>query len=118
AAGTPLQLTAPRVDYDGGRVEGQLLVNSVGIAVTGHAGPAEAAVLPFDIHLVGGGLAATVAGTTAAGTTAQAAIEVLAPDLSAASGLAGRPLPPLRDVRLTAPLAASGPTRPEPPAKS
>ncbi|HYZ61782.1 MAG TPA: AsmA family protein, partial [Acetobacteraceae bacterium] len=98
-------LTAPHLDYapETGGVTGEFLFNGASLALSGTAGPIAGSAWPLDLHLTGAGLAAAVTGTTALAT-----LSVQAQDLAAASSLAGRDLPPLHDVQLSATIGRSG----------
>ncbi len=98
------ELRMPRLVFapETGRVSGDLVINGVGLALAGAAGPLAGAATPLNVNLVGGGIAVTVSGIVA-----QAAGVVLAPDLAAVSALAGRSLPPLRDVQVSANLSGA-----------
>jgi len=95
----------PELDYapDTRAIGGRIVFNGVPIALNGTAGPVAGADWPLDLKLVGGGAAATIAGTAS-----RAAVSVLAPDLAAVSALAGRPLPDLHDVSASAVLSSAG----------
>jgi len=96
---------APRVAYapETGKVDGQLAVNGVPLALGGTAGPFAGGAWPLHLQLAGGGMTATLAGTAA-----QAQATVLTPDLAALGQLVGRTLPAIRDVRLEATLSTAG----------
>ncbi len=99
-------LVAPRLDYDptSHAVSGTLAANGTSLALSGTAGPFDAAPYPIDVRLAGGGAEAGLRGTSASATlTANAA------DLAALAPLAGRALPSVRDVALTAVLPGPGP---------
>ena len=81
----------------GGALEGALTVNGVPMALTGEAVAGGA----MRAALVGGGLALSVSG--AAGAAME--FEARAADLAALQPLVGRPLAPLREVRLTGQVA-------------
>ena len=101
----PIEITAPLLSYhaQGGGVRGQFGVRGQTLTLSGTAGPVENASWPIDLRLTGDGVAAALSGTSEA-----AALTLDAPDLSALSPLAGRPLPALRDVHLSAMLSGAG----------
>lgn len=99
------ELAAPRLAYapGDGTVGGELLYNGVKLALTGTAGPIEGAAWPLKLQLAGGGLTASLSGTSA-----EAGLAVQAADLSSAAALAGRSLPALHDVLVAATLSSAG----------
>ena len=111
-AGSPPLEVAGLAMSGGGEVEGRMAVRGVGFAVAGRVGPVDGApkdgapvpvnVTPVNVTLVGGGLAASAVGDAGGAL----AVQVLVPDLAALGGLAGRPLPAVRDVALTLRLPA------------
>ncbi len=88
------------------RVVGTLDVNGAALNLQGTTGTLANAggVWPVDLSLSGGG--ATLRAAGALGATVALTAEV--PDLAALSSLAGRPLPPLRDVHGSAQLGPLG----------
>ncbi len=83
----------------GGAITGQARVNGVALALGGQWQPTGAS----ELTAVGGGIAASVQGGGA-----EWHATVLAPDLASVSTLAGRALPPLREVQVVAVSAAGG----------
>ncbi len=92
------------------RVAGTAAANGVPLEVQGKtgalaaAGAAPGAAWPVDLRLSGSGAALHAAG--ALGSMVALTAEV--PDLAALSALAGRPLPPLRDMKAAAQLGPAG----------
>ncbi|MBV8911981.1 MAG: AsmA family protein, partial [Acetobacteraceae bacterium] len=103
--GPAIDVAAPRLVRagDSGHLDGELVVNGVDLAVGGTAGPFASGPWPLNLNLVGGGAAATVTGSTA-----QAAVTVLAPNLAGLSPFVRRSLPPITDVKLAATLSGAG----------
>ena len=88
------------------RVAGTAALDGIPLEVQGTTGTLAAAdgAWPVDLTLSGGGAMLHAAG--ALGTAVALTAEV--PDLAALSPLAGRPLPPLRDIRASAQLGPAG----------
>ncbi|MGI4954339.1 MAG: AsmA family protein [Janthinobacterium lividum] len=89
----------------GGPLLAELLVNGVPVAVSGTTGAAGPAPVPVKLAGAGGGLAFTLDGAVGAAL----ALQAQAADLAALSPLAGRALPSLRDIKLTATFGGAGP---------
>lgn len=87
-------------------VSGTASFNGVPLSMQGTTGSLAAAdgAWPLDLRLSGGG--ATLHAAGALGTAVALTAEV--PDLAALSPLAGRPLPPLRDIRASVQLGPAG----------
>ena len=100
AADIPALSLAPA----GGPVEGAVVFNGVRFVLSGTTGALTQPGASVAVSAVGGGLALTVSGQAGAAM----ALTVLAPDLSALAPLVGRPVPALRDVRLTAEAGPAG----------
>lgn len=100
-----LAIAAPALSYDRatGAVTGALDIAQQRVTLSGTAGPIQGDGWPLAIQASGGGIAASLSGTSAS-----AALVIGAPDLAAVSALAGVALPPLRDVRIAATLSADG----------
>ena len=93
-------LELPQLALDpGGAITGQARLNGVALALGGRFQAAGVS----ELTAVGGGIAASVQG---AGTEWR--VTLLAPDLAAATALAGRNLPPLRDVQIVVVAGAAG----------
>lgn len=88
------------------RLAGTAALDGVPLDVQGTTGALAAAdgAWPLDLTLSGGGVKLHAAG--ALGTAVVLTADV--PDLAALSELAGRPLPPLRDIRASAQLGPAG----------
>lgn len=88
------------------RLAGTAALNGIPLDVQGTTGTLAAAdgAWPLDLTLSGGGAKLHAAG--ALGTAVALTADV--PDLAALSQLAGRPLPPLRDIRASAQLGPAG----------
>ena len=112
AAGEPVRagittLTADAAAPDAPvAVVGAITLRDAAFTVRGTTGSVLAlstgAAWPVRVEAEGGGLALRAEGAVGAG--AALAVEARAPDLARLSSLAGRPLPPLRDVEATARL--------------
>ena len=106
AWGAGLAATIPSLRFapSGGPVEGRVALNGVEFTLKGQSGAMLSAPVPLDITATGGGLALAVSGQAGGAL----AMQLLAPDLAATSVLAGRPMPALKDVKLTGQLGPTG----------
>ncbi len=102
----PVQIPSLDLSPAGGPVHGTLLFG-VPVALDGQTGPLSQTPFRFKLSAVGGGLA-----LTAASEGDEVGVEVLMPDAAALSPVLApvlnRPVPPVRDVRLSARLGPAG----------
>ena len=103
--GPALAVRALSLKPGGGPVQAELLLNGVPMVVSGTIGPVGHGPVRIDLTATGGGLALAASGLVGGAVAVQARV----PDLAAVSPLAGRSLPPLRDVQVTGALGAAGP---------
>jgi len=98
-------VTVPHAVYDpvAGRVDGSLVTGGTTLALGGTVGPIAATTYPIDLHLTGDGITGSMTGTSAAAT-----LSMTVADLAALSPLVGRPLPPVRDVTVSAAFPGPG----------
>ena len=103
-----IELRIPTLMAEGAdpvRIAGELELNGLRLAVQGDAGPLLApGPRPVHLALDGPGVAATANGVLGQ----QLDLSGTVPDLSTLSAAAGRALPPVRDIALTARLGAAG----------
>ncbi len=103
-----LHIHALQLIPGGGPLSGSLTVRDTPFELVGSTWPATVEGIPFEATAVGGGLALAASGHAGGAKPEPIAFEAKTADLSALSPLAGRPLPPLRDVVLTGQLTPAG----------
>ena len=103
--GPALAIRALSLKPGGGPLLAELLLNGVPMVVSGTIGPVGHGPVRIDLTATGGGVALAASGLVGGALAVQARV----PDLAPVSSLAGRSLPPLRDVQVTGALGAAGP---------
>jgi uncharacterized protein involved in outer membrane biogenesis len=102
--GPALDIRSLGVSPAGGPITGSVALNGVALKLKGQSGAMTAAPFPLEVSAAGGGLTIAVTGQVGGVLDLRGA----APDLAAASTLAGRALPSLRDVQVSGRIAADG----------